>query len=159
MNHTILAVGRLSESYWRQACDEYLKRLGRFGKCVVLELPEQRLGKRPSAAEIAQAVEVEGRAMLERLPKRAHICGLFVEGERRSSEQLAELVGALPQEGHSEAVWLIGGSHGMSAQVAAACQKKLSFSELTFPHQLMRVLLCEQLYRAETILAGMEYHK
>lgn len=162
MRHAVLAVGSLSESYWRQACGEYVKRLGRFGGCTIVELPEQRLPKNPSAADIARAVELEGRAMLDRIlrqHRRAHICGLFVEGRRCSSEGLAELVASLPQEGYSEAVWLIGGSHGLSPQVADACHKRLSFSDMTFPHQLMRVLLCEQLYRAQTILAGKEYHK
>ncbi|MBQ3391751.1 MAG: 23S rRNA (pseudouridine(1915)-N(3))-methyltransferase RlmH, partial [Clostridia bacterium] len=90
---------------------------------------------------------------------RAYVCGLFIEGKPRSSESLAQLLGNLPLQGYSQIVFLIGGSNGMSQAVRTACHETLSFSPMTFPHQLMRVMLCEQLYRAQTILAGTGYHK
>ena len=159
MQHTILAVGKLDERYWREACAEYCKRMGRFGGLEIIELPEQRLPKRPDPGEIARAVEREGEEMLARLPKRAYVCGLFIEGKPRSSESLAQLLGNLPLQGYSQIVFLIGGSIGLSQAVRTACHETLSFSPMTFPPQLMRVMLCEQLYRAQTILAGTGYHK
>ena len=159
MEHIILAVGKLSESYWREACAEYVKRMGRYGGLRIEEIAEARLPKNPSPADIGRAVAKEGEDMLSRLPRRAFVCGLFIEGRQRSSTGLAQLLDELPQRGFSQAVFLIGGSTGMPAAVRRACHATLSFSPMTFPHQLMRVMLCEQLYRARSILAGTEYHK
>ena len=159
MEHTILAVGKLGETYWKEACAEYVKRMGRFGGLQITEIPEAKLSKSPSRADIERAVQREGEEMLARLPRRAFVCGLFIEGRPRSSAQLAQMLEDLPMRGFSHAVFLIGGSNGMSQTVRAACHETLSFSPMTFPHQLMRVMLCEQLYRAQTILAKTGYHK
>ncbi len=159
MEHTIVAVGKLGEAYWREACAEYVKRMGRFGGLNIVEIGEAKLPKSPTQADIERAVAREGEEMLTHLPKRAFVCGLFIEGRQRSSTQLAQLLDELPLRGFSQVVFLIGGSNGMSTAVRAACHEMLSFSPMTFPHQLMRVMLCEQLYRAQTILAKTGYHK
>lgn len=155
---TVLAVGGLKEAYLRDACAEYLKRLGAFCKPAVVEIPEQRLPQNPSDAEIQKALEAEGAAMLARLPKGAAAVALCIEGEQLSSEQLAARLARAGGE-TSHVAFLIGGSHGLSETVKRACAARLSMSRMTFPHQLARVLLLEQLYRAFSIAAGGKYHK
>ncbi|MBQ2697776.1 MAG: 23S rRNA (pseudouridine(1915)-N(3))-methyltransferase RlmH [Clostridia bacterium] len=157
MKITVLAVGKLSEAHWRAAAAEYIKRMG--GELTVVELPEVSVPRGASAAEIQKAIEKESAAMLARLPRRAYVVGLFVEGKSCSSQALAQKLEQLPLRGFSEAAFLIGGSYGMSAAVKAACHELLSFSPMTFPHQLMRVMLLEQLYRARSIAKGTDYHK
>ncbi|HWQ50934.1 MAG TPA: 23S rRNA (pseudouridine(1915)-N(3))-methyltransferase RlmH [Terriglobales bacterium] len=159
MNVHIYAVGKLSEPWWREAAAEYVKRCGRWCKLTVTELPESRLPKSPSAGDTQRAVSEEGSAMLAKLPAKAFVVGLFIEGRQMSSEQLAGALDAAMTAGKSDLVFLVGGSHGMSKEVENACDLTLSFSKMTFPHQLARVMLCEQIYRAFTILNGQEYHK
>ncbi len=159
MNVYIYAIGKLSEPWWRDAAAEYVKRCGRWCRLTVLELPESRLQKSASAGDIARAIAEEGDAMLAKLPTKAYVVGLFVEGRQMSSEQLAQTIDAAMISGKSDIVFLVGGSHGMSMEVENACDLSLSFSKMTFPHQLARVMLCEQIYRAFTIIGGQEYHK
>lgn len=155
---TILAVGGLKETYLREACAEYLKRLGTFCKPLVVEITEQRLPPDPSGAEIAKCVRMEGAALLEKLPKGALPVALCIEGEQFSSERLADWLALTPQAA-SHVAFLIGGSHGLSDEVRQSAKLRLSMSRMTFPHQLARVMLLEQVYRAFSIGSGAKYHK
>lgn len=159
MKCTVLCTGSLKEKYWKDAEGEYIKRMSRFGGWSVTELPEVKLSNDPSDKEIAQALAKEGEALLRRLPPQAYSIALCVEGKPLSSEGLASLLEKIPQEGKSEVVLVIGSSYGLSPEVKAACRFRLSVSPMTFPHQMMRVLLAEQFYRAHKILANENYHK
>lgn len=159
MNITVVCVGTLRESYFRDAFAEYQKRIGAYARCTVRELAEQRLPQAPSDAEIAQALQREGALMLSETPKRAFRIALCVEGKQLSSEALAEKLGDVTAHGCSDIVCYIGSSYGLCDAVKAAADLRLSFSPMTFPHQLMRVLLAEQLYRALSIQNHGKYHK
>ena len=141
---TIVCVGKLKESFWREAVAEYAKRLGRFCKFEVRELPE-RTSPKEEAAEILRACK-------------GYVIALAVEGKGCSSERLSEKLGALADAGR-EITFVIGSSCGLCPAVKRACDRLLSFSPMTFPHRLMRVMLLEQVYRAFMINAGAEYHK
>ncbi len=154
----IITVGTLKEAYWRDALAEYKKRLSAFCHVEEINLKESRLSDRPSAGEISAALESEAQAMLSYLTPRAYKIALCVEGKQFSSEQLAaKLESAMQSAG--EMVLVIGSSHGLSERVKAACDLRLSVSALTFPHQMMRVMLMEILYRSMSILKGTQYHK
>lgn len=152
MNITVLCIGNLKEKFYKDACQEYLKRLGRFGKMTIKELPEVQGG-------IAQDIQKEGQAIIKAIPKGSYVIPLCVEGKQVSSPGLAEKISTLGLNGTSEITFIIGGSDGLSDEVKSLGEFKLSFSEMTFPHQLMRVILLEQLYRAFTIIVGTAYHK
>lgn len=155
---TVITVGGLKESYWRDAVAEYEKRLSAFCKPTVLQLKEARLPEDPSPGEVRAALADEGKRILAAIPPRAYCVALCVEGKQLSSEALAaRLDRVLAENGHL--CLIIGSSHGMAEEVKAACQMRLSVSELTFPHQMMRVLLLEVLYRCFSILKGTKYHK
>ena len=141
---TVVCVGKLKEAYWRDACGEYLKRLSRFCKAEVKELPE-RASPKEEAAEILRACK-------------GLIVALAVEGRACSSEAFAKKIGSAVDRG-DEITFVIGSSCGLDDSVKAAANELLSFSEMTFPHQMMRVVLLEQVYRAFMINAGAEYHK
>ena len=160
MNIEIICVGKLTERYWQDAADEYLKRLGRFAKVTVTELAEERL-RGSSPADEAAVISAEGEAILTKLQPgpQSFIIALAVGGKRLSSEGLAEKIASLGLEGKSRAAFVIGGSLGLSEDVLKAADMQLSFSDFTFPHQLMRVILLEQVYRAFKINAGETYHK
>ncbi|MBQ8600078.1 MAG: 23S rRNA (pseudouridine(1915)-N(3))-methyltransferase RlmH [Clostridia bacterium] len=159
MKCTVLCTGSLKEQYWRDAESEYAKRMGRFGGWNTVELPESKLSNNPSDKEIAQALEKEGDAILKRLSPQAYTVALCVEGKTLSSESLADLLEKIPREGKSELMLVIGSSHGLSPKVKSACNFRLSISPMTFPHQMMRVILAEQFYRAHKINANESYHK
>ena len=155
---TVITVGTLKEGYWRDAMAEYEKRLCAFCKPQILQLKEARLGDDPSKGEIDAALSEEGKRILASVPPRAYKIALCVEGKQFSSEELAErLEGILSQSG--SIALIIGSSHGLSDEVKRACDLHLSVSKLTFPHQMMRVLLLEVIYRAFNILQGTKYHK
>jgi len=159
MKCTVICTGSLKEKYWKDAEAEYAKRMKRFGGWSVIELPEVSLPERPSQKEIDRALSKEGEAILKKIPERAYTIALCVEGKTCSSEQLADLVAQIPQEGKGEIVLIIGSSHGLAPEVKAACTRRLSISPMTFPHQMMRVILAEQFYRAHKICANENYHK
>ncbi len=140
----VVCVGKLKERFWREACAEYEKRLSRYCKLTVTELPE-RASPKEEAEEILRAC-------------RGYTVALAIEGEGRSSEEFAAGLKKLCDRGE-EVTFVIGSSCGLDERVKAAAKEKLSFSAFTFPHQMMRVVLLEQIYRAFTILAGAEYHK
>ena len=159
MKCTVLCTGTLKEKYWKDAESEYAKRMGRFGGWNVIELPEVKLPQDPSPREIQQALAKEGEAILKRISPQAYPIALCVEGKPLSSEGLAAHLEKIPQEGKSEILLIIGSSHGLAPEVKAACRFRLSVSAMTFPHQMMRVLLAEQFYRAHKINANENYHK
>ena len=152
MNITILCVGNLKEKFFKDACGEYTKRISRFGKITVKELPEVQGAN-------GQDVEKEGKNIIKAIPKGSYVVPLCVEGKELSSPALAEKIKTLGLGGTSEITFIIGGSDGLSDEVKALGDFHLSFSPMTFPHQLMRVILLEQVYRAFTINAGSSYHK
>jgi 23S rRNA (pseudouridine1915-N3)-methyltransferase len=159
MKCTVYCTGSLKEKYWKDAEAEYAKRMSRFGGWKVVELPEERLPENPSPKEIEKALRKEGENILKRLPQSAFVIALCIEGKPHSSEGLAQKIADLPALGKSEIALIIGSSHGLAEEVKKAAQMRLSISPMTFPHQLMRVLLAEQFYRAHKINANESYHK
>lgn len=159
LNVTILCVGKLKERYWREACAEYVKRLGAFCRLTVTEVAEERLPDDPSAAQIAAAVAAEGARLLERIPKDCAVIALCIEGREMDSTALSGYIRRLAVDGVSRVCLMIGGSWGLSDAVKARARLRFSMSPLTFPHQLARVMLLEQVYRAFQIDAGGKYHK
>jgi len=159
MKTMIYAHGSLSESYWRDASSEYVKRLSRLWPLRITEAPEERLPSSPSAAQIEAALEKEGKRFLSAIPPRAYVIALCVEGESADSPALSRKMEEAASRGASEICFVIGSSFGLSPEVKARADWKLSLSRLTFPHQLARVMLCEQIYRAAQIARGAAYHK
>ena len=155
---TVITVGNLKEAYWRDALAEYEKRLQAFCRVNIVQLKEAKLSDNPSAAEIKTALGDEGRRILAAMPPRSNRIALCVEGKQFSSEGLAQKLEQFLSESGSLCL-VIGSSYGLSAEVKHACELRLSVSQLTFPHQMMRVLLLEVLYRSFSILKGSKYHK
>ena len=156
---SIICVGKLKEKFYTEASAEYAKRLSRFCKLEILELPEERLPETPSSAQIEAALAKEADAIRAKLPAAAHIIAMCVEGKTRSSEELAQLMSDSANQGASHLVFLIGGSFGLHPSVKALAAVRLSMSPMTFPHHLARVMLREQIYRGYQINAGSKYHK
>lgn len=155
---TLLCVGKLKEKFYAEASAEYIKRLGRYCKLDLIELPEERLPEDPSPAQIRAALAKEAESIRGKLPPSSSLVALCVEGRERSSEELARLMAGWAQ-GEKRLVFLIGGSHGLHESVKDQAAVRLSMSPMTFPHHLARVMLLEQLYRAFQINAGTKYHK
>ena len=156
---TLICVGKLKEKFYAQATEEYAKRLGRFCKLEIVELPESRLSDSPSPAEISQALTAEAALIEAKLPKGSALVAMCIEGEELSSPQLAEKMRQFAVSGVSNLTFLIGGSVGLSPAIKAQADFRLSMSPMTFPHHLARVMLLEQIYRAYQINAGTKYHK
>lgn len=160
MQHvTVLCVGKLKESYWRDAVAEYAKRLSAFCRFTVIEVDEERLPDAPSAAQIAHTLEEEGKRLLSRIPRDALTVALCIEGKTVSSGMLSARLSSWALDGKSHIAFVIGGSFGLSDEVKNAATLRLSMSPMTFPHQLARVMLLEQIYRAFQIASGGKYHK
>ena len=155
---TVAVVGSLKEPYLRDAAAEYEKRLNSFCKLTVVQIKESRLSEDPGEKEIAAALAEEGKQILAHLPPKAYRVALCVEGKQLSSPALAEKLGEIGRT-HGSVAFVIGSSYGLSEEVKRQCDFRLSVSELTFPHQLMRVILLETLYRSLSILQGGKYHK
>ena len=155
---TLITVGTLKESYLREAVAEYEKRLCAHCKPEIIQLKESKLGDDPSPAQINAALCEEGTRILASVPPRAYKIALCVEGTQYSSEELAQKLDSVLLETGNLCL-IIGSSYGLSREVKQACDLRLSVSKLTFPHQLMRVLLLEVIYRAFGILKGTKYHK
>ena len=155
---TLVSVGNLKEPYLREAAAEYQKRLSAFCSFRGVQLKEQKLSDNPSEKEIASALAAEGKEILGALPPKAYKIALCVEGKAFSSPAFAEKLGEVFAK-NGEVALVIGSSFGLSDEVKAACDLRLSVSDMTFPHQLMRVLLLEILYRSFQILRGGKYHK
>ena len=149
----------MKEKYWTAAIDEYSKRLKGYCSLDIVELKEARLPDKAGPAEELAVKEAEGEEILKRIKDNQYVITLEVKGKMLSSEKLAEKVESLGIDGHSNVVFVIGGSLGLSAAVSKRANFKLSFSEMTFPHQMMRVILLEQVYRAFKIIRNEAYHK
>ena len=158
LNVRLIAVGKLRERSLAEGCAEYQKRLGAFCRLELVELPEARLAEKPSEAQIEAALSKEAEQVLERA-KGSYLIALCVEGRAMPSKALSERLSKLAVDGISAVSFVIGSSFGLSPRVKAAADLCLSMSEMTFPHQLMRLMLLEQLYRAFSITAGGKYHK
>lgn len=159
MQIEIICVGKLKEAYWTAACAEYQKRLSRFCTLHVTELRDEAVPDSASAAQVEQAVCKEGMRIKALLQPRDYVISLCIEGKMKSSEAFAEALAEMQQVGAGRLVLIIGGSCGLAKEIKELSKMKLSFSPMTFPHQLMRVVLLEQLYRAFKINAGESYHK
>lgn len=156
---TILCVGKLKEKFYLDATAEYAKRLSRYCKLDILELPESRLPEEPSPAQIQQALDAEAAAITAKLPKGGALVALCIEGTPCSSEEMSRKMQQLAVSGKTQLTFLIGGSVGLSESLKRRADWKLSMSPMTFPHHLLRVMLLEQIYRAYQINAGSRYHK
>lgn len=156
---TLIAMGKLKEKFYLSAAAEYEKRMKGYCQFKILELPEVRLPEDPSPAEIAAGLEKEADMILSKIPKGTWFCVLTPEGKLLSSEALAEKLKDVKLSGKSSACFLIGSSFGMAPRIKEKADFKLSMSPMTFPHHLARVMVLEQLYRAEAIQAGSKYHK
>ena len=156
---TILCVGKLKERYWTEACEEYAKRLKGFCQFRIVEVEEERISDKPLPAHIRSTLEKEGQRLLSAVPKGAAAVAMCIEGCQRTSEELAQEITEMAVSGCSHIVFIIGGSWGLSDEVKQAARLRMSMSKMTFPHQLARVMLCEQIYRAFQISGGGQYHK
>ena len=156
---TIITVGKLKEPFYKSAVGEYEKRMKAYGGISIVELPEVKLPENPSRAQIDAALKKEAEAVRGKLPKNCWLCVLTPEGKLLSSEELAKKLSDVRTGGKSELVFLIGSSFGIDGELKKSGDFRLSMSPMTFPHHLARVMVLEQLYRAESILAGSKYHK
>lgn len=158
MNGVILCVGRLKEPWQREGCAEYLKRLSRYGKYEIVCVDDEKDPERASPAQIGQVKDREGQSLLRHIRPNDRVICLCIEGDAPDSVALSKKLTGWSGDGRRN-VFVIGGSNGLSGAVLRRADARLSFSNLTFPHGLMRVILLEQLYRAERIRTGEPYHK
>lgn len=156
---TLLAMGKLKEKFYISAAEEYCKRLGAYCKFHLVELPEVRLPETPSPAEVSAGLDKEAETIFAKIPKGAYLCIFTPEGKELSSEGFADKLAQVKLAGKSSVCFLIGSSFGISPKVKAAADFTLSMGPMTFPHHLARVMVLEQIYRAEAIQAGSKYHK
>ncbi len=159
LNVTILAVGKIKEKFLSDAIDEYSKRLGRYCRLEIIRVKDDPTPDNPTDKERDIVLKREGERLIEKIPKDAYIIPLCIEGKQKSSEEFAKIMSDIPSGGKSEVVFIIGGSMGLWDRIKDMADIKLSFSKMTFPHQLMCVILLEQLYRAFNISGGGKYHK
>ena len=156
---TLIAMGKLKEKFYLSAAEEYEKRLKGYCDFQLIELPEFRLSENPSAAEISAGLDREAEQILSKIPKGAWFCTLTPEGKLLSSENFADKIKDVKLSGKSSICFLIGSSFGISPKIKQLADFKLSMSPMTFPHHLARVMVLEQIYRAEAIQSGSKYHK
>ena len=159
INITVLCVGKLKEDYLRRASDEYQKRLGAFCHIDIIEIKEERISDSPSPAQIGITAQKEGERIISKIPLPSYVAAMCIEGKQLSSEELADNIEKAAVAGKSHIVFIIGGSWGLSDEVKAKADFRLSMSKMTFPHQLARVMLMEQIYRAFQINNDGKYHK
>ena len=156
---TLITMGKLKEKFYLSAADEYAKRLKGFCRFQLLELPEYRLPEDPSPAEIAAGLDKEAATIIAKIPKGAWLCIFTPEGRTLSSEEFADKLKEVKLSGKSSVCFLIGSSFGISLKIKQMADFKLSMGPMTFPHHLARIMVLEQIYRAEAIQAGSKYHK
>ncbi|NRG43880.1 23S rRNA (pseudouridine(1915)-N(3))-methyltransferase RlmH [Bacillus sp. CRN 9] len=159
MNISIITVGKLKEKYLKQGIDEYLKRLSAYAKMDIIEVPDEKAPEELSDTEMNMVKQKEGERILAKIHPDTHVIALAIEGKMKSSEELADTIDKLATYGKSKIAFIIGGSLGLSDDVLKRSNDKLSFSKMTFPHQLMKLILLEQVYRAFRINRGEPYHK
>lgn len=159
MKITVITVGKIKEKYLEDAIAEYSKRLSRYCKLEIIQVADEKTPDRASEVVETQIKDKEGERILYHIKDTAYVVALAIEGKMISSEELAELIDGLGVRGESHIQFVIGGSLGLSKKVLERADYKLSFSRMTFPHQLMRVILLEQIYRSYRIVNGEPYHK
>ncbi|MFB4169014.1 23S rRNA (pseudouridine(1915)-N(3))-methyltransferase RlmH [Virgibacillus sp. JSM 102003] len=159
MNIKIIAVGKLKEKYLKQGIDEYLKRLSTYAKVQIIEVADEKAPENMSDAEMIEVKQKEGERILANIKQDTHVITLEINGKMLSSEQLAAKMDELATYGKSKLAFVIGGSLGISHEVQKRSNLALSFSKMTFPHQVMRLILLEQIYRGFRINRGEPYHK
>ena len=159
LNVKLICVGKMREKFYIDAFEEYRKRLQTYCRLELVEITEQRLSDRPAEKEITAALEREGQEILKAVPADAYLVALCVEGKQMPSEGMAELIAARENSGKPKLCFVIGGSFGLSPTVKSRADRKLSMSQMTFPHHLARVMLIEQVYRGFKIDEGSQYHK
>jgi len=159
VNIQIICIGKLKEKYWTDAIAEYSKRLSRYCTLEIIELKEARLPDKASPADEENVKLEEGRAILKAIKDGTYVITLEILGKQLTSPELADKIQTLSIEGKSNVAFIIGGSLGLSAEVSKRADYKLSFSRMTFPHQMMRVILLEQVYRGFKIIKNEAYHK
>lgn len=159
MNIKLITVGKLKEKYLVQGINEYVKRLGAYGKIQIIEVPDEKAPENLSEAQMIQVKEKEGERILGKIKDGEYVFALAIEGENPSSESFAKQLEQLQIQGKSQFVFVIGGSLGLSQAVMQRSNAQISFGKMTYPHQLMRLILVEQIYRAMRINHGEPYHK
>ena len=159
MKITVIGVGRLKEKYWQAAIDEYSKRLSKYVKLDIIEVPDEKAPENLSAAEEEIVKKNDGERILKNIRDGAYVIALAINGKMLGSEELSEFLNERMVRGAGHIVFVIGGSLGLSKEVLDRADYKLSFSKMTFPHQMMRVILLEQFYRAVKIMKNEPYHK
>ena len=159
MNISIITVGKLKEKYLRQGIDEYLKRLTAYAKVEMVEVADEKAPEELSELEMLQVKQKEGERILAKISQDTYMIALAIQGKLQSSEELAKNLDQLATYGKSKIAFVIGGSLGLSDEVVKRSNEQLSFSRMTFPHQLMRLILVEQIYRAFRINRNEPYHK
>ena len=155
----MIARGKLTEAYTTEAAGEFVKRMGKAFQVTVIEPKPENLPMNPTDGEIAKALDKEADKILAEIPARAAVCAMCVEGKQLSSEEFADYLEKQASAGMSEVCFIIGSSHGLSDRVKQRANLRLSVSKMTFPHELFRVMLLEQIYRAGEIMNGSRYHK
>ncbi|MDN4071456.1 23S rRNA (pseudouridine(1915)-N(3))-methyltransferase RlmH [Fictibacillus terranigra] len=159
MNILVVTVGKLKEKYLKMGIDEYVKRLGPYAKIEIIEVADEKAPENLSDQEMQMVKKAEGDRILAKIPQDAHVVAMAIEGELVSSEDLAKNLDELATYGKSKVAFVIGGSLGLSEEVMKRANKKISFGRITYPHQLMKLVLVEQIYRAFRINRGEPYHK
>ncbi|MEH7414036.1 23S rRNA (pseudouridine(1915)-N(3))-methyltransferase RlmH [Neobacillus drentensis] len=159
MNISIITVGKLKEKYLRQGIEEYLKRLSAYAKVEMVEVADEKAPEELSELEMLQVKHKEGERILAKIGQDTYVIALAIQGKLQSSEELAKNLDRLATYGKSKIAFVIGGSLGLSDEVIKRSNEQLSFSRMTFPHQLMRLILVEQIYRAFRINRNEPYHK
>lgn len=159
MNISVIAVGKVKEKYLKQGMEEYLKRLSAYAKVEIIEVADEKAPETLSESETEQVKQKEGERILAKLHPDTYVIALAIEGKMQTSEQFSAHLDQLATYGKSKIAFLIGGSLGLSGEVLKRADETLSFSKMTFPHQLMRLILLEQVYRAFRIMRGEPYHK
>jgi 23S rRNA (pseudouridine1915-N3)-methyltransferase len=159
VNISIVSVGKLKEKYLKMGIDEYLKRLNSYAKVEVIEVADEKAPEELSELEMIQVKQKEGERILTKISQDTYVIALAINGKMQSSEELADTLDKLATYGKSKIAFVIGGSLGLSEEVLKRANEKLSFSKMTFPHQLMKLILVEQIYRAFRINRNEPYHK
>ncbi|NTW71591.1 MAG: 23S rRNA (pseudouridine(1915)-N(3))-methyltransferase RlmH [Eubacteriaceae bacterium] len=159
MNLTIIAVGKIKEKFYTDALGEYTKRLGRYCSLKILEVPDEKAPENLSPGDMLSVTEKEGRKIIEKIPPSSIVITMDIEGKQMTSVDFAKQIEQYAINGQSHLCFIIGGSLGLSDEVKQASSLKLSFSKMTFPHQLFRVMLLEQIYRGYRIIRNEPYHK
>lgn len=159
MNIKIVCVGKLKEKYFKLGIAEYQKRLQRYCKFHIVEVPDEKAPESLSPAQMTAVKEIEGERILQKIKDKEYVFALAIEGQERTSEKFAQEIQQLMTYGKSDITFVIGGSLGLSPAVLRRADTQISFGRFTLPHQLMRLVLTEQIYRAWTIIKGLPYHK